>query len=386
LATSGKQNQPLISHIGSGTTNKMFDVAHERERRHHLDRLWNRSKEEEAEELQLRKELRVIEAQLRKLKKSGGHLLAAASSGVTSSGGITAAAAGSSRLSSAASSRNPSRSASPVNVAENSQILDQSFASTAPVPMPQHPYLQSGRLAPPATGPNGINKSLLSRMDSVLAELHIPQRPLPTKRVCDLYDAVRKDILTLVTLQKLTMQKEGVLQSKRTKLAKLGGASLSADDAALDEERLLGIAPPPPPAPPKPAPAPVPATTTKPKSPKKKGSGKGKGVKKAPATAAEGTEGAKPAPAAAAAPAGATATDGTSGKKKAVKRKRKVEPGKSPNPAPNKKSTGKSSSTVGAGGKAAAPGSGPPDSAGAPAASASSIPPTSSAKKRARKS
>jgi hypothetical protein len=104
--------------------------------------------------------------------------------------------------------------------------------------MPGTPYLQSGRLAPPAVGA-GVNKTLLTRMDTVLVELHIPVKPIATKRVCDLYDAVRKDILTLLILQKKIIQKEGALQSKRLKLSKMGG-----DVQIPDEESLLGITPP----------------------------------------------------------------------------------------------------------------------------------------------
>jgi DNA methyltransferase 1-associated protein 1 len=251
LATAAPQNQPLISNVGTGSSNKLFDVVRERERRAHLDRLWKRSKEEEVEEMELRKELKLVDAQLRKLKKTGGHILAA------THGGAPGASAPS-RLSSAASSRNPSRSVSPVpggSFVDNPGVLDQSFASTAPTAMPQNPYLQAGRLVPPATGGSlGLNKTLLTKMDQVLKELKIPTRPLPTKRVCDLYDSVRKDVLTLVTLQKLLLQREGNLQAKRVKLSKLGGGEMRM----LDEEALLGIKPPPPP----------PAPTTAPKSTK----------------------------------------------------------------------------------------------------------------------
>lgn len=230
LATATPKAQPLMTNLGTGSTNKMFDVMQERERRANLDRMWRRSKAEEIEEMELRKELREIETQLRKFKKTGGHILAAAGN----------------RLPSGASSRNPSRSATPVPgtaIVDNPDLLNQSFASTAPIPMPQHPYLQSGRLAPPASGgSSGLNKSMLTRMQQVLTELNVPPRPLPTKRVCDVYDQVRKDILTLVTLQKLVLQKEGTLHTKRVKLSKLGGG----DGKVLDEEELLGIASTPP--------------------------------------------------------------------------------------------------------------------------------------------
>ena len=169
--------------------------------------------------------------------------------------------------------------------------------------MPQNPYVQSGRLVPPATGgAAGLNRTLLNKMDQTLAELKVPNTPLPTKRVCDLYDSVRKDILLLLTLHKMVMQKEGNLQSKRVKLSKLRGG----DRDILDEEALLGIAPPPT------APVSTAATSAAPKTAKGKG-GKGKsGASKSKASAQKGK-------------ADADNKDGPK-KKPAAKRKRKSEP------------------------------------------------------------
>ena len=347
LATSAKNHQPLMSHVGTGTSNKMFDYEREQQRRHHLDRLWRRSKEEE-EESQLRRELKAIDAQLRKLKKNGGHILAAGSTKIAGRTKATLSASRtpmvksnglSSQISSAPSSRGPSRSATPIHqgtmsstaqtdhittndtklnssdILKNPDVLDENFASTAPVPMSQYPYLQSGRLVPPATGgSSGINKSLLTRMKEVLVELNIPERPLPTKRVCDTYDLVRKDILTLLTLKKMLMQKEGQLQSKRLRLSKMGGVTVSPEDKILDEERLLGIAPAS-----KPSSAGTGSSST---------TSKGKTVKRR-STASSGGK------SKVSSKKGVTGTDtknaaSTTTKKKTVKRKRKADPSKSP--------------------------------------------------------
>ena len=249
LATAPPQHQPLISNLGTGSSNKTFDIVHERERRAYMDVVWNRSKAEELEEMELRNELKLIDTQLRKLKKAGGHIIAA-------SNGNPSVAGGPKVSTTPLSSRGPSRSVSPVpgaNIADSPAILDQCFSSTAPTPMPKTPYLQSGRLLPPATGGAvGLNKSLLTRMDVVLKELKVSPRPLPTKRICDMYDSVRKDILTLLTLQKVLLQKEGNLQAKRVKLSKM----VAGSDRVLDEEALLGIVKPPPPVP-----APTPSTS-----------------------------------------------------------------------------------------------------------------------------
>ncbi len=317
LASAPPQHQPLMANIGTGSSNKnSFDLAKERERRAHLEVIWHRTKEEELEETQLRKELRQVEAQIRKLKKSGGHILAAG-------GG--------------ASSQNPSRSASPVPTTVDSSLLDQCFASTAPTPMPGTPYLQSGRLVPPATGgPLGINKTTLKRLDTVMEELHVPERPMPTKRVCDLYDSVRKNALTLITLQKMVIQKEAQLQNKRMRLAKMGGGG-----RVVDEEALLGIAPaaaPPATAPGAPAPA---ASRSKSTGTKTKKSTKTKTIKPAGETKMDATTATttitnpavKPAPGGKAAPG--KAAPGKQGRKAGTKRKKKTEKAATaPIPAP----------------------------------------------------
>ena len=330
LATAPPRHQPLINNIGTGSSNKTFDIIYERERRAHMDRLWKRSKEEEAEEMNLRKELRLIDAQLRKLKKTGGHILAAANSNASVAGTTPKIAA------SAASSRNPSRSVSPVpgaNIAESPDILDQCFASTAPTPMPKTPYLQSGRLLPPATGGAvGLNKSLLNRMDAVLAELKIPPRPIPTKRVCDLYDSVRKDILMLLTLQKMLLQKEGNLQAKRLRLSKLVGGS----DRFLDEEGLLGISTPPAPASGNNTTAAASANRVKPATkPKSKPAATGTTTKKStsPKAKADDATG-KPE----SNDAAAAANVPNKKPKSSVKRKRKPDATKSPAPTPSSSS------------------------------------------------
>jgi DNA methyltransferase 1-associated protein 1 len=197
------------------------------------------------------------------------------------------------------------------NILDNPDVLDRSFASTAPTPMPQNPYLQSGRLVPPATGGGvGLNKTLLTKMDQILAELKIPTRPMPTKRVCDVYDSVRKDVLTLLTLQKMLMQKEGNLQAKRVKLSKMG----IGEGRVLDEEALLGITPPPPPAP-------SAAATAAPKTTKATRPAKSK-----PAAATGGTKSKATTPKAKSDDAGKTDAKDAAGTKKpktAPKRKRK---------------------------------------------------------------
>jgi len=226
LAASDPKHQPLIHNVGSGTTNKVFDLNQEIERRAQIDALWDRPKEEEEEEAALRYELKQIEARLRKLKKGGAHLVNKKQT-------------------------NASRPISP------NTVVEKAFGS-APIPTAKYPFLQSGRLV----APTGVNKVLVNRLETVLKELKIPERPLPTRRVCDLYDSVRKDALMLTVLQKNTLQREGLVQARRLKLAKMGG-----NLRVVDEETLMGITQTPARKPTK-SPQPIPKATAKPAVPR----------------------------------------------------------------------------------------------------------------------
>jgi len=203
--------QPPIAKLSTGTSNQMvFDLQAERRRRQYLEDQWNRSKEEEKEEADLLKELDMIDVQIKKLKKNGGHLLAS-----------TAV------LNSAPNSSRPtplsSRVPSPNTTMDEMNAFNFQL-STAPTPTAGTPYLQSGRIGHP--GPDcGISKSILKRMDQVLKEMGIKERPLPTKRVCDLYDNVRRDMVALLTLQKIMLKTEAEVVSKRLKLDKLTGTN-----------------------------------------------------------------------------------------------------------------------------------------------------------------
>merc|ERR1711957_629814 len=106
-------------------------------------------------------------------------------------------------------------------------MLDAQFAKSAPVPTAGTPYLQSGRAVNPATGGQmAINKTTLKRMEQILKELEVNERPTPTKRVCDMYDHVRKGLLTL---QKAMFKKESEVLSRRNRLEKIAGAAVAKE-------------------------------------------------------------------------------------------------------------------------------------------------------------
>ncbi|KAL7531740.1 hypothetical protein ACHAXR_004209, partial [Thalassiosira sp. AJA248-18] len=270
LTTLHPSLAPPLSLPATGTAThhhrgaKLFDLAAERARRAQLDRIWHRSKEEEREEDELRSELRNVEAQLRRLKKSGKHLVPAGSglaappapsSGMTG-GGVGGTIGSSQGNVHAAAKRGPAQHKPPPNSLPPPQpthripldpflhthtSVSASFADTAPVPTPGTPYLQSGRLFPPSVeGHSGLNKNTLKQMGAILDELHVPKEPIATKRSCDLFDGVRKDALTLLILQKMVLRKEAELTAKRSKLASLQGEAADAAAAKSEEKKEDG--------------------------------------------------------------------------------------------------------------------------------------------------
>lgn len=248
---------PALSFPNTGTTNrgKMFDLVAERARRKQLDYTWNQSQEEAQEEAALRAELRAVEAQLRKLKKTGKHLVPSGSAMAAaalplkekaSTASTHTAVPTSVRLTATATGTVTS-SATPADPFFHAhQEVDESFNETAPVPTPGTPYLQSGRLFPPnIEGHAKLKKSTLKQMDEVLSELGVPKEPIATKLSCDLFDGVRKDAMTLLILQKMALKKEAELTEKKAKLERrtTGATTTTTEDKGEDETSKKVIAP-----------------------------------------------------------------------------------------------------------------------------------------------
>jgi hypothetical protein len=306
------QQHRILHHFGTGTSTREFSLKRERERRQLLQVQWDRTLAEEQEEEQLLQELKLVDQQLRKLKKSGRHLLVAANGG---GGEVT-------------SMIDPEAKALEANLARMGVLggggvtmgdglasdtsptagLDSAF-STAALPHHGIPYLQSARLGNPTTSGSsgssfggtksaglGVSKIMLKKMELTLEELDInltmpsggaasaitsanasrstsplppstsagganinandpnsaaatgkDEKPLPlvpTKRVCDLYDSCRKQILILLSLQKVAHAREIEVATKRQRLVKVKNAAEAATSrlAAQKEQAAAAAA------------------------------------------------------------------------------------------------------------------------------------------------
>jgi DNA methyltransferase 1-associated protein 1 len=248
--------QPPIPVPNTGTSNQpTFDLESERQRRKVLDTIWARTKEEELEEIELRNELKLVEMQIKRMKKSGGHILAAATAASTTSTAgtgnaptgsgtaLNASVSASASIVNGAATGTSSRGQSPIPAGADTSIqngtdssyniINAQFSKNVPKPTAGTPYLQSGRQKQPTTGGQmGINKTTIKRMDQILQEFKITEQPIPTKRVCDLYDHVRKGALMLLTLQKVMLKKESEVVSCRLRLEKMAGTVVQQREAA----------------------------------------------------------------------------------------------------------------------------------------------------------
>ena len=82
--------------------------------------------------------------------------------------------------------------------------------------MPKGPSLRSAQLTQP-TLPQRQQK----KIESLLKDLGIPDRPIPTLEVVDLYSKLRKEIYILLNLQKHVIKKENEKKSLEDKIKEL---------------------------------------------------------------------------------------------------------------------------------------------------------------------
>jgi hypothetical protein len=59
-------------------------------------------------------------------------------------------------------------------------------------------------------------------MNSYLKEINIPERPVPTRRVCDLVDQIRKNTVSLISVHNAIKKKEKELQAVKSGSSKGG--------------------------------------------------------------------------------------------------------------------------------------------------------------------
>jgi len=220
LADTVKRNEP----------HSLFDLEYEKIRRAQQELLFRKTKEDESEEARLREELKTIDSNIKKLKKS------------------TKWAVGENKA---------------LSKSEAKQAAHVTTISAAPVdtlqhqPMAGQPCLQSARLLAAESGV-GLSKSLVKKMQVFLKELlSVPDTLLPTRAVCDMYDQLRSDSITLLTLQTALAKKEKEVAHAKAQFPSIfpGGPEVVVPHhySSTPSAELALMMPPPPGAPPTPS-------------------------------------------------------------------------------------------------------------------------------------
>uniref|UniRef100_A0A7S2S7D5 Myb-like domain-containing protein n=1 Tax=Rhizochromulina marina TaxID=1034831 RepID=A0A7S2S7D5_9STRA len=178
-----------------------YNLEFEMERRRQLDALFKRTREDEKSETQLKEELKQVEAELRRLRKE-----------------ITTAEAS--------------------QPAPRSAAASSALAQGPAIPRPGRPFLMSSRLALPEEKP-ALGKQMLNKLTFMLQELKVPERPMPTRNVCDLFDNLRRDIVALLSLRKFVDKAGSEVQGLRRELRALD-APPAASSSASSQQAAAG--------------------------------------------------------------------------------------------------------------------------------------------------
>lgn len=155
----------------------VFDFEYERLRRVQQEALYRRTPEEDAEEIRLKEELKNVDAALKRLKKMN-------------------------KLPKATSTS--SKSPPPITMTYNTPSVGT-------------PCLQSARLVGADRVQTGLAKSTVKKVCMMMKELGVPDKLLATKDICDTYENIQRDIVSLLSLHNTIAKKEkdlhGVKQS-----------------------------------------------------------------------------------------------------------------------------------------------------------------------------
>lgn len=110
------------------------------------------------------------------------------------------------------------------------------------LPEAGRPCLQSTRLftvdASLGAAGGALSKNLLRKATSYLAEVGLPPKPMPTRAVCDLVDAIRRDTVALLSLHNAINKREKSLSAATAAAMGIStGPSVSAGAATIKAEK-----------------------------------------------------------------------------------------------------------------------------------------------------
>uniref|UniRef100_A0A8D0GD76 DNA methyltransferase 1-associated protein 1 n=1 Tax=Sphenodon punctatus TaxID=8508 RepID=A0A8D0GD76_SPHPU len=196
---------------GSDLKIPVFDAGHERRRKEQLERLYNRTPEQVAEEEYLIQELRKIEARKKEREKRTQDLQKL----------ITAA-------DTTTEQRRAERKAPKKKLPQKKESEKPAVPETAGIKFPDFKSagvtLRSQRMKLPSS----VGQKKIKALEQMLMELGVDLNPMPTEEIVQMFNELRSDLVLLYELKQAFANCEYELQMLRHRyeaLAKAGGAS-----------------------------------------------------------------------------------------------------------------------------------------------------------------
>ena len=109
------------------------------------------------------------------------------------------------------------------------------------LPAPGKPCLQSTRLTLGDQN-SGLSRVMLKKMQAMLRELGAPEAPVSTRAVCDAYDGLKKDTVTLLSIQNALLMKDKELTTLKA-LNPSAAAAAGGGGGGTQKKMLLPHAP-----------------------------------------------------------------------------------------------------------------------------------------------
>ncbi|NWX39387.1 DMAP1 protein, partial [Steatornis caripensis] len=206
----------------------VFDAGHERRRKEQLERLYNRTPEQVAEEEYLIQELRKIETRKKEREKRTQDLQKL----------ITAA-------DTTTEQRRAERKAPKKKLPQKKETEKPAVPETAGIKFPDFKSagvtLRSQRMKLPSS----VGQKKIKALEQMLMELGVDLNPMPTEEIVQMFNELRSDLVLLYELKQAFANCEYELQMLRHRyeaLAKAGSIGpLSAEGAHPDGQAGLGI-------------------------------------------------------------------------------------------------------------------------------------------------
>ncbi|XP_064197785.1 DNA methyltransferase 1-associated protein 1-like [Anguilla rostrata] len=212
----------LRPHAGGVADSYVFDASHERRRKDQLEKLFNRTPEQVAEEEYLIQELRKMEAQKKERARRAQDVQKL----------ITAADASADTQ---CAKRKTTKRKLPLRPGAETAAIPETTGIKFPDFRSSGVTLRSQRMKLPSS----VGQKKIKAIEQMLTELEVDVSPIPTEEVVQMYNDLRSDLVLLYQLKQALgscQYEEQTLRHRHDALLKMGGAAADGQAGSVGAE------------------------------------------------------------------------------------------------------------------------------------------------------